>query len=258
MSPSVVSEESSHIGGLLDKITGPVTDDGTGTERDNLEQMERDLHGDPEYERLRDEEKKEEFETGLCHARIEDDLRRAEDSQATSRVGMGQHPSDLSDMRAYSDLTGKTGVTGVTRYGSDDSSELSPPPTTNYGGSEISFPSQTPRERVLSPLPTTNYEGSLLGLPPSALPQDPFSTPMASAGIIARRYIQSEENISQHVEKEGGMEETRKVYTPIPRKFEVSDSSDNEDDTMTEVEWRDEAIYMTPTKKGKSAHQQQL
>jgi len=47
------------------------------------------------------------------------------------------------------------------------------------------------------------------------------------------------------------MEETRKVYTPIPRKFEVSDDSDNEDDAMTEVEWRDESPYMTPTKKGK-------
>jgi len=82
---------------------------------------------------------------------------------------------------------------------------LSPLPTTSYGGSEISFPSQTPRERVSSPLPTTKYKGSLLGLPPSALPQDPFSTPRASAGIIACRYIQLEENISQHNEKEGGM-----------------------------------------------------
>jgi len=101
-------------------------------------------------------------------------------------------------------------------------------------------------------VPATNYsEGSLLGLPPSAVPQDPFSTPRASAGIIARRYIQSEENTSQHAEKEGGMEETRKVYTPILRKFEVSDSSDNEDDMMTEVEWRDDEPYMTPTKGGK-------
>jgi len=47
------------------------------------------------------------------------------------------------------------------------------------------------------------------------------------------------------------MEETQKVYTPIPRKFEISDNSNNEDDTMTEVEWRDEEPYMTPTKKGK-------
>jgi len=93
-----------------------------------------------------------------------------------------------------------------------------------------------------------------LGLPPSTIPQDPFSTPRASAGIIAQRYIQLEENISQHAEEEGGMEETRKVYTPIPRNFEASDSSDNEDDMMTEVEWRDEEIYMTPTKKGKQRH----
>jgi len=138
---------------------------------------------------------------------------------------------------------------------SDDDSSLSPPPTTNYGGSEISFPSQTPREKITTPLPSTNYsEGSLMGLPLSALnalTEDPFSTPRASAGIIARRYIQSEENATKNAEQEGGMEETRKVYTPIPRKFEVSDSSDNEDDMMTEVEWRDESPYMMPTKKGK-------
>jgi len=246
--------ESSHIGGLLDKITGPVTvSDEDGATDSEVAREEKEFFGTAEYERLRAEEKNDEFEYGLHKARIEDELRRAEDSQATSRADTGQLPSNINDMRAYSDLTGKTGVTGITRYGSDDSSELSTPPaTTNYGGSEISFPSQTPRERVSSPQPTTNYsEGSLLGLPLSALPQDPFSTPRASAGIIARRYIQSEENISQGAEKDGGMEETRKVYTAIPRKFEISDSSDNEDDMMTEVEWRDESPYMTPTKKGK-------
>jgi len=246
---------SSHIGDLLDAITGPPTNDGpaTNSERGDLEQMERDLHGDFEYVRLTDEEKKEEFEAGLHYARAEDDLRRREDSQATPRLESGQLPSDLKDIRAYSYLLGKTGVTGITRYGSDDSSELSPPPTTtNYGGSEISFPSHTPMERVDSPLPSTNYsEESLLGLPLSALPQDPFSTPRAIAGIIARKYIQSEENVSQHKEKEVGMEETRKVYTPIPRKFKISDGSDSEDDTMMEVEWRDEEVYLTPTKKGK-------
>jgi len=106
-------------------------------------------------------------------------------------------------VRVYSDLMGKTGVTGITRFGRDDSSELWPPPISSYGRSQISFPSQTPRERILSPLPSTNYsKGSLLGLPLSALPQDPFSTPRASAGIIAPRYIQLEENASQHVEKE--------------------------------------------------------
>jgi len=132
---------------------------------------------------------------------------------------------------------------------SDDDSSLSPPPTTSYGGSAISFPSQTPQQEQ-----STQYEGSLLALPPSAVPQDPFSTPRAATGIIARRYIQSEENTSQHAEEnetEGGMEETRKVYTPIPRKFEISDDSEASDEAMTEVEWRDEEPYMTPTKKGK-------
>jgi len=114
---------------------------------------------------------------------------------------------------------------------SDDSSELSsPPPITNYGGSEVQFPSQTPRSRRDTPRPSTNYEGSVLVFPPSALPMDPFSTPRASTGIIAQRYIQSEENTSQHAEQEGGMEETRKVYTPILRKFEISDDSDASDE----------------------------
>jgi len=93
----------------------------------------------------------------------------------------------------------------------DDLSELSPPPSTSYGGSDISFPSETPGHRAMSPLPAMNYEGSLLGLPLSALPEDPFSTPKASAGLILQRYIQSEENTSQHATKEGGMEETWKV-----------------------------------------------
>jgi hypothetical protein len=112
---------------------------------------------------------------------------------------------------------------------SDTSSSLSPPPTMEHGGSQVSFPSKTQRQ-------TTEYGGSILGFPPSALPEDPFSVPRTRAGIIARRYIQSEENPSKHGEQdeeEGGMEETRRVYTPIPRKFEISDS---EDDAMTEVE----------------------
>jgi len=124
---------------------------------------------------------------------------------------------------------------------SDDDSSLSPPPTTSYGGSDISFPWRTQ---------STNYEGSIVAFPPSALPEDPFSVPRKNAGIIAQRYIQSEENTSMQAEKEEGMEETRKVYTPIPRKFEISDESKVSDEAMTEVEWRDEEPYMTPTKKG--------
>ena len=128
-------------------------------------------------------------------------------------------------------------------------SSLSPPPTTSYGGSDVSFPSQTPRERVLSPLPSTNYSGgSILGLPLSADPENPFSVPRASAGLIVQRYIRSEENASQHAEKEGGIEETRRVDTPIPRTFEISDSSN---DPMTEVQWREDEPYMKPTNKGK-------
>jgi len=147
-------------------------------------------------------------------------------------------------VRAYSDLTGKTGVPGITRYGTDESSNLSSPPVTNYGGSEVSFLSQTPRQ-------ATEYEGSIVGFPPSAIPQDPFTTPRASGkSILAIRYIQSEEDTSMNAareeeEREKGVPETlRRSSTPT---FEESDK----DDAMTEVEWRDEEIYMTPTKKGK-------
>jgi len=139
----------------------------------------------------------------------------------------------------------------VQTISSNTSSALLLPPATDYGGSDIPFPSRTPGQRISTPLPTTSYGGSILAMPPSALTMDPFSTPRASTGIIAQRYIQSEENTSMHAEKEEGMEETRKVYTPIPRKFEISDDSEVSDEAMTEVEWREEEPYMTPTKKGK-------
>ena len=45
-----------------------------------------------------------------------------------------------------------------------------------------------------------------------------------------------------------GMGETWSVHPPIPRKFEISDTSD---EVMMEVEWRDEEPYMTPIKMGK-------
>jgi len=232
------TDESSHIGELIKDRKGPLpTDpDGTATTSEVAQEELGDYLGvQPAAVTLT----REQFNQGV---RIHNAEVRAEGhpSQAIEPIwGTAQVIDEYGNRRPPAVLT----------ILNDDSS-LSPPPTTSYGGREISFPSQTPRERVLSPLPSTNYEGSLMGLPPSALLQDPFSTLRASAGIIARRSIQSEENASQHAEKEGGMEETRKVYTPIQRKFEASDSSDNEDNTMTEVEWRDEEPYMTPTKKG--------
>jgi len=128
---------------------------------------------------------------------------------------------------------------------SDYGSLLSSPPITSYGGSDIAFPTRTQ---------STVYEGSVKAFPPSTIPQDSFSVPRASAGIIARRYHQSEEITSQpeeKMEKEGGVGDAVKSYTPIPRKFEVSNDSEAEDNTMREVQWRDEEPYMTPTKKGK-------
>jgi len=141
-SPSEASAvSSSHIGRLLNKVMGPVSDQDqkSVTVDSEAEFLERQYHGTQEYERLKAEDKQEEYECGLRGARIKDDLRRREDSQATSRVETGQLPSNLDDMRAYSDLMGKTGVTGITRYGTDESSDLSSPQVTSYAGSEISF-----------------------------------------------------------------------------------------------------------------------
>jgi len=122
---------------------------------------------------------------------------------------------------------------------SDDSSSLSPPPTTSYGGSSILFPEKTQ---------STKYEGSLKAFPPSAMPEDPFETPRQSgSGILATRYIQSEENISKYAaeskEEEGVLETPKRGHTPT---FENSDS----DDAMTEVRWREEEPYMMSTKSG--------
>jgi len=236
---SSAGDESSGIGQLLKDRKGPLPTDPDGTA--TTSEIAREELGD--YLGVQQAAvtlTREQFNQGV---RIQSAEVRAEGhpSQVIEPIwGTAEVIDEYGNRRSHA----------VQTISSDDSS-LSPPPTTSYGGSEISFPSQTPRERVQSPLPTTNYEGSLMGLPLSALPQDPFSTPRASAGIIARRYIQSEENASQNAEEEGGVEETRKTYTPIPRKFEVRDSSDNKDDVMTEVEWRDEEPYMTPTKKGK-------
>jgi len=243
MESSSAGDESSGIGELLKDRKGPLpTDpDGTATTSEIAREELRDYLG--EVQPVAVTLTREQFNQGV---RIHNAEARAagHPSQIMEPV-LGTPPCD-----EYGN--NRSQQHSVHTISSDDGSSFSPPPTTSYGGSEISFPSQTPRERVQSPLPATNYsEGSLLGLPLSTLPEDPFSTPRASAGIIARRYIQLEENTSQYAEKEGGMEETRKVDTPIPRKFEISDDSDNEDDTMTEVEWRDESPYMTPTKKGK-------
>jgi len=231
---------SSHIGDLIKDREGPLPTDPDGTA--TTSEITREELGD--YLGLEEQPAvvtltREQFNQGV----------RIHNAEVRAAGNPSQVIEPIWGTAQVIDEYGNGRPPTVHMISSDDSS-LSPPPTTSYGGSEISFPSQTPGEKVATPQPTTNYsEGSLLGLPPSALPEDPFSTPRASAGIIARKYIQSEENGSQNAEKEGGMEETRKVYTPILRHFEVSD--DEEDDAMTEVEWRDEESYRTPTKKGK-------
>jgi hypothetical protein len=117
------------------------------------------------------------------------------------------HPSQVVSP-AYSVNKDKEGnkyeKARVYTISSDDGSSLSPPPTTDYGGSQIPYPDRTQ---------CTKYGGSIVAFPPSAVPQDPFSTPRASvkAGIIASKYIQSEENITMHTteeEENKGVQET--------------------------------------------------
>jgi len=100
---------SSHIGGLLDKITGPLSSDSGGVattseiahELSQLdrEDQQRQFPRTPEYERLKAQEEQEDFNISLNRARIEDDLRRRENSPTTPRQESGWLPSDLDDMR---------------------------------------------------------------------------------------------------------------------------------------------------------------
>jgi len=228
---------TSGIGEVLDRhhaMTGPIVDpDGTAT----TSEIAREGHEN-------DQQLVEQPEAITLPRDVFNQAVRIHNKEARE----SGHPSQVVEPvwgPSQRDQYGRPLEGQVHTISSDDDSSLSPPPTTSYGGSDVSFPQQTQEE-------STQYEGSLLALPPSAILQDPFSVPRESAGLIARRYIQSEEGTSQQTsENEEGMEETRKVYTPIPRKFEISDNSDNEDDAMTEVEWRSEEPYMTPTKKGK-------
>jgi hypothetical protein len=179
VSPSLATT-SSGIGAILerqlDEITGPVSlldPDGTATSSEIAHELQlREFHGTAEYEGLRQGEERDRVEMGLHRARIEDDLRRRENPDATPRQESGWLPSNLDDMRAYSDLTGKTGVTGITRYRSRSKSV----------GSEVS-------SELSSPPPTTDYGGSILAMPPSAISQDPFATPRTSGTSSAKVQI---------------------------------------------------------------------
>jgi hypothetical protein len=226
---------SSGLNRQLEGITGPpspsLDPDGTATTSEIArEEVAREYLGTAEYEILKEEDKQQAFEHGRHKARIEDDLRRRENSQATSRIGTGQLPSDLDDMRAYSDLTGKTGVAGITRYRETEDED-------ENGMSDS----------TLSPLPTTSYGGSIAAVPSSAIHQDPFLTLRVSAtqGIVGRKYILMEERASMEEEKEQGVQESPKRGRTLA--FEKSSSHD----VMTEVEWRQEEPYMMPTKIGK-------
>jgi len=164
---------SSRIGDLRKDRTGPLPTDPDGTATTSevaREELGDYLGGDEEAVTLPREVYNQAVQ--IHNQEVREVRHPSQMMQPVLPVNADKHGNRLGQVKVYTIL-------------SDDESSLSPPLTTSYGGSEIFFPSQTPRETVLSPLPTTDYEGSLLGIPLSALPQDPFSTPRASAGIIA-------------------------------------------------------------------------
>jgi len=107
-----------------------------------------------------------------------------------AEVRAAGHPSQIMEPVFGTALCEEYGVRKSQKHdvqpiSSDTSSVLLSPPATDYGGSDIPFPSQTPVQRVPTPCPMTSYGGSVVAMPLSALPTDPFTTPRASAGIIA-------------------------------------------------------------------------
>jgi len=135
-------------------------------------------------------------------------------------------------MIVYSNLTGKSGVTEVTIFGSnrgsDNSSKLaSPPPTMVYGGSIAAFPLTT-------------------------IPLDPFTTSRVNRrSILAAAYIQSEENVSRH-----RAEDENKVggWETMERSCKATLPSDSEEDVMMMVELREKESYMMPIKQAKECN----
>jgi hypothetical protein len=110
-----------------------------------------------------------------------------EEMQLPREVAAGQYGQQVSVV----DESKSRKAPKLITISSDDGSSLSAQQITDYVGSEMTFLQQTRRE-------ATSYEESVVAFPLSAIPQDPVTAPRASAGIIARRYIQSEENISMH------------------------------------------------------------
>jgi len=137
------TDESSHIGELLERQQGPLpTDpDGTATTSEIAREELGDYLGEvqPAVVTLT----REQFNHGI---RIHN-----------AEVRADGHPSQVIEpiwgTAEVIDEYGNRRSHAVHTISSDDSS-LSPPPTTDYGGSEISFPLQTPKEKALSPPPT--------------------------------------------------------------------------------------------------------
>jgi len=224
---------SSHIGDQIDKYYAEYLD-GTATTSEIARGVSEDEEKDP---------RGNESERGalVLPRSVYNDLARYHNREAKDTGHVSQVVSTVhggSSVDEEGNLVYKQ--PRVYTIPSDDS-PLSSPPATSYGGSKISFPSKTQQ--------STQYGESIAAFPLSALPEDPFATPRASGtSILATRYIQSEENISMHAvreEKEEGMPETLK------RPSTPTYVSDSEDDAMTQVEWRQEEVYMTPTKVGK-------
>jgi len=138
---------SSHIGDLIEDREGPLRTDPDGTATTSeiaQEELGYYLGVQPAAVTLT----REQFNQGV---RIQNAEVRAEG-----------HPSQVIKPiwreNSVIDEYGNSRKHAVVTIPSDDDSSLSPPLTASYGGSEISFPSQTPRERAATPLPSTKYE----------------------------------------------------------------------------------------------------
>jgi len=183
---SVASEESSHIGQQLEIQRALQDSEGTATTSEIAQEGMEDALGGPVVL------PREVFNDAV---RMHNKEAVGHPRQMVSTVHGGSSVDEEGNQvykqpRVYTIPSMRSGRQRSRSLDRQGSSELSsPPPTTNYGGSEIQFPSQTPRDEELSSVPITSYGGSILAMPPSALPVDPFSTPRASTGIIVQRYI---------------------------------------------------------------------
>jgi hypothetical protein len=180
---------------------------------------------------------------------------------------------DAMEPGVYTDSVGTATTSEIAHEGREEhEGGLSPPQsiTTDYGESITAFPpSANPASQ------TTDYGESIAAFPPSAIPvsqeenrqpvrpssvmtcdegriyDSPWSaTPVPPGNNTTRsftvsRFLESGEKIeNKKAENEEGVLETLKRNSTI-------DDDENESEVATEVDWREDEPYMTPTMPGK-------